>query len=294
MGRPVHDKALFIFFILALFLMQGCKILKPIPQAERVGVKLNYSFPPGEWLHYKQTQNIDQNIKVGQQDIKVIIDQIADFLISGSSESGEEINLNVRLNNLAFDINAGGQLIKPDLNSIKGKEFGFTLTKYGKELNMQETDAINFEIVPSEKSDLTSIFKGIFPDLPGGAIKKGKSWDVSDTIIYKDENRSSVLILNNTHTLNGFVEMDGYNCAEVNSVSVGTIKSVSKNQGMEIETDAAINGTSVWYFAFDKGVFIKESSQGVSDGIIKTPQGDLSLVRKFNIETKLIETGSDN
>ncbi len=289
MNRFFKPVTLWLLLALISLTFQQCRLMSPMLQAEKVGVKLSYSFTDAGSLNYRQEQKIDQEIQVGQQNIKVAIIQSTDFNVVELTEDHNLIRLACKLNSLSFDINAGGQPIKSDLKELQGKEFRFTLSDYGRESDMKEADALDFEIVPSEKGNLTSIFKGIFPDLSPGVLKAGSSWNSSDTVSYLDEQRSSELILENHHTLAGFVEIDGFNCAEIRNDFTGSIKAQTMTQGMEIVTDAVIKGTSTWYFVFDKGRFLKETSSGTADGIIKTPQGEMKLLRKFNNITTLVQ-----
>jgi hypothetical protein len=277
-----------IFLLLTVGFIQSCKLVDSILKTDKSGIKLCYSFSDVGSLNYKQIQKIEQEIEVSGQVIKVNINQSADFNVFESFVKDGLTRLEVKLNSLVFIIDAGGQKASSDLKDLAGREFRFSISETGRETGLEEAEAIDFEIVQSEKANLTSIFKGFFPDVKMGIVNPGDTWNSSDTIIYRDSLRSSELILNNLHTLNGIVEMDGYNCAEIRNEFSGTIMAKANTRGMEIITEARLKGTSIWYFAFNKGIFIRESSSGNANGIIRTPQGEMKLLRRFSNEVNLV------
>jgi len=61
---------------------------------------------------------------------------------------------------------------------------------------------------------------------------------------------------------------------------------------MDLVTQADIEGSVVWYFAYKKGIFIQSKTTGTGEGTITASGAQnmtIPMVREFEIEAKLVK-----
>lgn len=277
-----------LVWILAIVVFSSCGTQNALTKARKSGVKLEYSFPD-TYMNYKLVQNIEQEIDASGQLIEIDIVSEADFLTKKNADEGDNIKIDLKLNSVSMEIDVMGQQMGPDLSELNGKEFHMVVSKTGEEVDTHEADEIIFQTSPDEKSNLGLIFNSFLPDLPDDVVKLEDSWTSRDSIYSKDGDRFTMVVTNNTHTLKNFIDLEGKNCVEVNSKYVGYIKGKSYSQGNELIIDGKISGEGTWYFDFENGRLIKDSTTGLADGSISMSMGDMSLKRIFNNTTELIK-----
>lgn len=288
MKKNLFSKQFYLLGIVISILFSSCATKNVLTKASKKGVLMEYNFTDN-YLNYKQNQKIDQTIEAEGQQIKINIVTNVDFLTKKNAMEGENIKIDVKLNSAEMGIEAMGQNMDPDLTDLDGKEFHMVLSKQGEEVDTHEADAIVFQTSPDERSNLGMIFNSLFPDLPGKTVKINDTWTSRDSIHFKDGERFTILDINNTHTLNNFINIDGVNCAEIKSSYQGTMKGKSFTQGMELKVDGTIEGEGVWYFDFENGILIKDNSTGVADGKISMSMAEMPLKRVFNNSTELVK-----
>lgn len=278
----------FLSLIVVSILISSCGTQNVLTKASKKGVQMEYDFPDN-YLNYTQNQKIEQTIDAQGQLIEIDIISNVDFLTKKSTNEGENIRIDVKVNSAEMGIEAMGQKMDPDLSELAGKEFQLVLSKNGEEVDTHEADEIVFQTSPDEKSNLGLIFNSMFPDLPDKMVKINDTWTSRDSIHFKDGEKYTILVTNNMHTLNNFVELNGVNCAEIKSNYKGYLKGKSFSQGTELDIDGTIEGEGVWYFDFENGRFIKDNSKGVAEGKISMAMGELPLKRVFNTSTELVQ-----
>jgi hypothetical protein len=277
---------IFFFGSTAISLIVGCGTQNILTKANTSGVLLEYKFPTKN-QNYQQSQKISQVIDAYGQIINIGINQELNFSVKKNSGAGENDKLDLKVNSMEMGINTQGQEIKPDLSGLKDKQFSMTVSKFGKEVDTHEADAIVYAVSQEENSNLGLIFDTMFPDLPGKVVKKGNTWNSNDSISFRDGEKYTILVMGGVSTLTDFAEIDGRKCAKVSSVYDGTMKGKSFAQGMELNIDGKISGSGTWYFDIENGIFIKDNTTGKTVGKIKIPDGEFTLTRNFENTTEL-------
>jgi hypothetical protein len=282
--KNVFVKGLLVTGIVIAVLFNACKTQDVLTKARKSGVKMEYSFPDN-YLNYKQVQNIDQEIDAMGQIIDIDIVSGVDYLIRKNASQGEDVKIDVKVNSVSMEMDVMGQSMDPDLTELNGKEFNMVVSKSGKEVDTHEADEIIFQTSPDERSSLGMIFNSIFPDLPENSVKLNSSWTSRDSIYFKDGDRYNLIVTNNTHTLNDFIEMDGVNVAEIKTIYEGYLKGKSYSQGEELLINGKLTGEGTWYFDFENGRLIKDETTGLADGKISMSMGEMSFKRSFTNTT---------
>ncbi len=288
MKKQITVKQIYLLGIIFVFILSSCGTQNVLTKAQKSGVKLEYAFP-AEYVNYKLDQKIDQEIDAMGQLINIDVLSELDFVTKKNADEGANTRIDIKINNIDMGIDAMGQQMGPDLSELKGKEFHLVVSKKGKEVDTHEADEIVFQVSPDERSNLGLIFNSVFPDLPDGVVKIDDSWKSKDSIYFKDGERYTQIITNNTHTLVNFIELEGVNCAEVKTVYKGYLKGKSFSQGQELTVDGTISGEGTWYFDFEKGMLVKDHSIGLADGKISMAMGEMSMKRKFDNTTELVK-----
>lgn len=288
----MKEKILFIKMVclgvIGIMIFPACGTQNVLTKAKKNGVMLEYSFPI-DYQSYKQVQKIDQEIDAMGQLIEIDIVSELDFLLKKNADEGENAKLEVKVSSISMEMEIMGQQMGPDLSELNGKEFHMVVSNKGKEVDTHEADEIVFQVSPDEKSNLGMMFNSILPDLPDDPVKIGNTWTSRDSIYFKDGERYTLLVTTNTHTLNDYLEYEGVNCAEVKTKYEGYLKGKSYSQGTGLTFDGKINGDGIWYFDFENGRLIKDSSTGLADGKIYMDMSEMSMKRGFNNTTELVK-----
>jgi len=279
---------LFVTGVAIIFMCSGCGTQNLLTKARKSGVMLEYKFPES-YMTYKQVQDIGQEIDAMGQLIDIDIVSNVDFQTKKNSDMGEDVKIDMKLNSITMSVNAMGQQMNPDLAELDGKEFHMVVSKNGEEVDTHEADEIVFQTSPDEKSSLGMFFNTFFPDLPEQPVKINDTWTSVDSLSFKDGDRFTTIITNNTFTLTDFTELDGVNCAVVTSKYDGTMKGKSYSQGMELDIDGTITGEGTWYFDFENGCLVKDNTTGKVVGKISMAMGEMGLIRNFKNTTELIK-----
>jgi hypothetical protein len=162
----------------------------------------------------------------------------------------------------------------------------------GKELEIIGADEIIYDMGPEGERSIEPTFHGILPDLPAGPVVVGDSWTATDSIVETSDDGEMLIVLNHTHTLSGYETVDGMECAKITNTFTGTITGSGVEQGMQLTSEAGIEGTETWYFAYKEGIFVGTSAEGAAKGVIKgvdNPAINIPMTRTYQIAGTLLK-----
>ena len=260
-GRPV----LTVGLAAVLFFTGG--VARTVPRVAVTSPEelvLRYKMPAGQVLRYQDTGETRETTEVmGQTNETVATGKGTQSFLGKGQKDGNHL-LEVTIDDWTMSILTGQGDLSPDLKSVQGKSFDMVLSPLGLEVDVSGAESITFMIAGGTQN-IASGFKIFFPDLPDKPVKIGDSWPSSFVI----ENKSGTSVrrteIQSVNTFEGLETVDGMECARITSKQTGSISGKGSQQGLDLLFAGTVKGTDVWYFAPKEGIYVKSTSDVVSE-----------------------------
>ena len=277
--------------VVALFtlVIAGCA-KKPMWGDPDTGLILTYRMHENQALTYRYTNDFVQTMDVMGQSMKITGDELHVFTAASMGMKTDNLAFTVTMDSMSMNIATPQGNMAPDLSAIPGKSFKMVLTPLGEEMEIAGADTIEYEMAGQGKRSIESTFLALFPDLPAGPVTVGDSWTTTDSIPESSDDGEMLIVLNNTHTLDGYETMLGMACAKITTNITGTMSGKGRQGGMELISEATIEGSEIWYFAYEKGIFVESISGGTAVGTIRDAGGqglNIPMTREYKMALTL-------
>jgi hypothetical protein len=282
----------FLPVIMAIFILVGCAAKLPIWGDPQTGLILQYRMAESLALKYQLSIKQTQDAEVMGQHMKT--ENKIKIAFTAKSKGLKENNqqLGITIDSMSINISGPQGELTPDMSTVEGKSFDFTMSRLGKELDLSGAESIQYDLGQAGKRDLASNFQAIFPDLADKPVKVGDTWTSKDTITEKIGDGEIKISLESLNTLAGFETVDGLECAKITAKVTGALEGGGEQMGAELVFKGDIEGTETWHFAFKEGFFVKQIADVFTKGTVSVrgPQEmSIPMVQNMRIETKLIK-----
>ena len=270
----MFNQKLFIRFItlggmLISLVIAGCATKEVSWGDPQMGLFLRYNIRQGQTLNYTRKKETTQSMEMTHQSMKTIKNSVANYIIKGSgTDDKNNIKAQVIINDLIINADSPQGQINPDTSSLKGKGFGITFYPKGKEVEstgIDELPLISTGQPNGPGQSAKDFFLNLLPELPPDNIKIGDTWGTP----IDNKNKQGSLELTTrgetTSVLDGLETIQGMECIRIKSDSKSTVKGSGKIKGQDIKVDGNVNASSTWYFAYEKGIFVKASLEEDAD-----------------------------
>ncbi|HSA94975.1 MAG TPA: hypothetical protein VLJ16_02910 [Acidobacteriota bacterium] len=231
----------------------------PAVPAAPAGIVLEYKMPEGRTLSYQTTGEVVESAEIMGQTRESHSTSSDAFSLRGKGRKGQDLLLNVTIDDMSMVITAPQGDVSPNLTSLRGKSFDMVLSPLGSEVDVSAAQAITYE-APSGPRSIAAGFKLFFPVLPGKVLRIGDSWPSGGGTTEKTGGIEVKLEFQNVNTFEGLETIDGRDCARIRSEVTGSISGSGNQQGMDMVFSGTGKGTDLWYFAVKEGVYIKSTS----------------------------------
>lgn len=242
-----------------------------LPAFPQQATTLVYHYPSDMPVNYLKTQKITQTMDVNGEEMRVNIDFRLDFSVKSAGMQDKNIKLEFRVDSMYQSVDSPQGKVGGYVPDASGKVFDMVYTPSGKEIDNSGAKAVVVNIEGTGPSNLSQAFNGILPVLPAGQVSPGFSWDYSDTVKFDTETSSLNQIVRSKNTFLGFEDYMGVKCAKISSDLDGIWNMKNQAQGMDMTLKGDFTGTSLFWFAPDKGYFMKETVSMKMKGIIDMP-----------------------
>ncbi len=264
--------------LLGFFMLIGCATkTAPVWGDPQAGLILQYQMPEGQELTYDSWEKSHQASDLMGRTIETDTSSKNSFSVRSKGTVENKHQLTITINDMSLKVQSPQIDLEPDMSQVIGKSFDMNLSLLGKESELKGVEDITYDLGPEGTRSIASTFKQIFPDLAGRPLKIGDTWPDETTISEKTDNGEVVIRLSEENTLDGFETIDGMECARILSQYSGTIEGKGAQQGIELNTKGNIKGTSTWYFAYKRGIFVKHTNKGTAEGMIDVPSQGLEI-----------------
>jgi hypothetical protein len=280
-----------VLIIAVITILAGCAVKKEIKADPKTGVNLTYQVPGNQALQYAYTLDATQKVEVMGQTQETKIKQSSKFSVQAKGFKEKNLLLGITLDAQDMKAVTPQMNLTSDISSLNGKTFDMVLSPLGKELELIGTEELQYELKPiGEKQNASSPFKAIFPDLAGRTVKIGDTWTSQDDFKDKGGGFEVHFISDNTHTLEGTETVNQMDCIKVSTKITGTIEGKGKQRGVDMSIKGTLTGTASWYFAYEKGIFVKDNTDlEIKSNVVIPAQGmTIPLTMQMKIEVTLL------
>lgn len=290
--NTLNAKLLFVLFILSVIILTGCAARRYMWGDLKTGLILQYRMQENQALEYQSSEEFTQNIEISGQSVEVQMNRTSAFSVNSKGFKGNNHQLEITIDSMNFSIVSPQGEISPDMSTVNGKSFDMILSRLGKEQNLSGAETIQYEIMPGNKRSIVTTFQTIFPDLPDRPVKIRDTWTAKDTISDKTGNEEVLIVIEGINTLEGIETVNGLECIKITAPLKGTYTGKGKAQGVDFVSEGEIEGISTWYFAYKKGLLVKDvvntrTECTITTGNPNNPTIPMTLESKF--ETTLMK-----
>jgi len=275
----------------AIISLSGCAAKKAAWGSMEKGMIMKYSSNPDKDLKYENTFDFEQEMEVMEKQISITAVGNQIFLMEPLDASSDDLEFKVTVEDMQSTITTPRGEVKAKTEKVIGQSFNITINKLGNELEYSAAEALVYEFAAGEEKSLASDIQAFFPDLPTHPVKAGDSWESKDHILEKSGSGMLIMDITNYNTFEKLETVNGYECMKVNATFVGTIEGSAKQEGMDLNTNGTIGGTSTWYYAFKEGIFVKQQTNGLGETLTKITgprEMELPATRKFIMTSELV------
>jgi hypothetical protein len=278
-----------LFAALAVSLIPGCAAKKAAPGAPSGATTLEYRLPPGTAVTYKSTQGSTQTMQVMNQYMNTDSKKVITFTMAPSAMKDNKQTLTITVDSLLVSMTTPQGDFSADVSQTIGKSFDMVLTTLGQELEISGADLIQYSLGPAGSRSIKPDFQAAFPDLAGRPLKAGDTWTNTDTTDVDESGMILKIVTENLNTFVGLEDLSGMKCARITTTSKGTVKGEGEQQGMKVVLDSQLDGTDIWFFAPDRGLLAKLTSDVSMSGTVAVggPQG-MSIPMKQQMKTEVV------
>jgi len=245
-------------------MLMECAAKKELWGDPKTGLILTYRMEGDEALQYKVSGGQYQELEVMGQTMQTETNVSMQFSATSKGVKEQDLVLGITLDAMEIHTSSMQGDFSPDLSQVLGKSFDMILSPLGKEVDLSSAESLTYMGQAGENT-LKSSFSSIFPDLAEKPVKIGDTWISKDDSKEKSGNLEIHTVIESVHTLEGFEVVNGYECAKISSQSKGTIEGEGEQGGMDMSFEGDVEGNSGWYFAYKKGIFVKMTSESVTD-----------------------------
>ncbi len=255
------------------------------------GLVLEYRMPEGKALPYKLTSDFTQNLEAMGQQITIESTQLLAFSVVPGAPDGDGQALGITIDGMNISMSSPQGDLEADVDDVVGEAFTMTVSALGEESGLPDHETLQYEMGPEGPRSIIPGFETMFPDLPGYPVVVGDSWPSSVEVVESSEGSEVTIIMDIVNTFDGYEKIDGYDCAKIVTETTGNIVGTGTQMEAAWSTDADMQGTGVWYFAYKEGFFVKEVSEGTADGsiVVDAPdqQLEMPMTRVYSMVSEL-------
>ena len=254
--------------ILALILLAGCAAKKSFWGDPDTGLILQYRMDKGQNIKYSLSEAVTQTMDMMGQSIEVV--STKDYLFSMQSQKAEDnkFYLNVIMDTMSVNAESPQGEMAGDMSDAIGKSFTMSVSSIGQEGDFDGIELIKYSLGPQGERGIQSDFETFFPNITGEPLKVGDTWPSKDTLRINEQGMELILSFNYENKLAGFETVQDLECAKITSEYTGSLEGEGTQQGMDMTFEGDSEGTATLLFAYKKGMFVQQISEGFTEATI--------------------------
>jgi hypothetical protein len=286
--RVVQTRLLIVSAIIAVALLAGCAVKKEIWGDPKSGFNLTYRMEENQILKYQVSSEEIQKLEMMGQTMETKSKSGIQFSLQSKGLKEKNLLLGITVDTMNINISGGmAGNISPDLGAVIGKSFQMPLSPLGKEGELSGTEGLQYQLGPSGKRNIDSSFKNIFPDLADKPVKIDDTWTNTEDVTEKAGNVDIHAVTKSVNTLKGLETVNGFECVKIEAKITGTFDGTGEQMGSKFTFKGNIKGTSTWYFAYKKGIFVSLKSDTTSEGTVEVRAQGMTIPMKTESKSEI-------
>jgi len=276
--------------IITLVILPGCKVKKDLAGSPETGLAMKYSNNDGKTLLYDWDTELNEKVNYQGNNIEIGITVDLLFLMEPEAKTKGKLDYKVTIDEMETKLTSPRGESTGDVSGAKGKSFGLCIDPDGRNTVITGADNVKYEIIPGQSRSVAMNYQNFFPKLPQNFVKQGDSWEYSDTISESENDSKVILIFNNHQTFEGTETIEGMECARIVNRFSGFIEGQGIQEGINIVTKGTLEGSETWYFSWEKGILVRQSTKGTAEALVTSPdKADIQIPtqREFTYELVL-------
>jgi hypothetical protein len=284
--RSVSAVALLAAIVVAVGMLSGCAARRGAKVD--TGTNLEYRMANGVPVTYRNSQVASQDMEMMGQTMNVqTVRSMVFTLVPGETQQGKQA-LTVKIDSLEARMTTPQGAFTADTAPAIGKTFEMALTAMGKEMDIVGADLVQYSLGTAGQRSVKPDFQAIFPDLAGRSLQVGDTWTTADTVKTDDSGMAVTIVTQSVNTLAGFEEIGAMRCARITTLTTGTVTGEGSQQGAQIALESVTDGADTWFFAADKGLLVKLTSEARINGTVTVGgQGGMKIPTKQQMTTEM-------
>ncbi len=277
--------------MLLSLLITGCAAKKSTWGDPQTGLILKYNIQQDQILNYKRSSESIQSIEMMGQSMKITSNTDTDYSIKGAgTDDQNNIITQVAINELSINADTPQGAISPDTSGLKGKNFGVTFSPKGR-----ETEVTGIDVLPqislgqpnAPAQSAKTYFSNLLPELPADNLKIGDTWSAPIDSNRKQGPLELTIKGEMTSVLDGLETVNGMECVRIKSEIKSIVQGSGNTMGQDIKVSGDVKEISTWYFAYEKGIFVRASTE--KDSNMKINLGAMGEMPQSTKEKTTIE-----
>ncbi len=250
-------------------LLVGCAAKKPFWGDVEAGLILRYQLKPNQtWTFHASTKH-NSTMEMMGQSMDTESNSTSQYTVKGIGQDDQKNLLTeITVDTMSYISQSPRGEHKHNLSPLIGKSFGLTLSPLGEEIEFSNTDSLYVDLgMPGGgRRNIETFFRNPFPNLPPNPVKIGNTWTIQDEDTVPQSGLEIAVNTEGINTLERLETVDGIECLKIQSHIVATLDGAGQQMGAEVAFEGDLEGTTTWYFAYKKGVYVKLTSDTFMEG----------------------------
>ncbi len=252
---------------------------------------LVYKYPETP-VKYLSTSKVIQTMDVNGQSMTNNVNSVVGCTVKSVGQSENNLKLQITIDTLGQTIETPMGTSGGAASGVIGKAFSMILSPSGREIDVTEAGEIKYSIEGSDANDLAQTFSNFFPDIPDKPVRKGETWNSSDSVTSTSGSTMIRMKVTSQNTFAGYEKSGNRKFAKITSRLSGTREMKTQAQGMDVNMSGPFKGTLEIYFDNEAGYFVKQvlSTTMSGDIEIKGPETmTFPVVMEINSTTGIVK-----
>jgi hypothetical protein len=235
----------FVPIILAICILSSCAVKTANVWGDpESGLILQYRMEEDQVLKYQSSSEHIQSFDLMGQSMEVKMNGANEFTVKSKGKKEANLQLEITIDSMEVRIDSPQGELSPDTSPVVGNSFDMILSPLGNELELIGAEHLKYT-GPEGETSVSSDFQDIFPDTADRPVKIGDTWTSSSTISDTSGTNEIQLNFKSLNTLDGFEDVEGFECVRISSAVEGTLEGEGEQQGMPMTYEVKSSSFSV-------------------------------------------------
>ena len=289
----VRTLSSFLVVLFAISLILGCAGKTPPWGDAKSGFILSYKLAKDQVWKYETKSTQVQTMEMMGNSMESTTEARSIYTITGLGlNEKKHTTSKVKMESSSIKAKSAQGEKDIDLSAIIDKNFGLTFDRSGKKVSFSNPENIEIDMGQGGKRNAEEFFKNILPRLATEPKKLDGSWKVNEKDTVNQGGLDIIADILTINTIEGLETVEAIECLKITSKITFTIEGLGKQMGADITLEGDGEGTSVWYYAFQDGIFVKSTNNLLMEATAIVSGGQnmtIPITQETTTEAKLVK-----